>query len=335
MSSVQCLFSLGNFQKYAQPIILGVAGDSGCGKTRFSKGIRQLLGEGFVQTIEMDGYHKENREERKKSGIIPLDPSANKFELLKTHLEQLRSGQSVYIPRYNHETGNFDEPILFSPAPIIVVEGLHALYPEFSQYMDFTIYVDTSRQVKWQWKKNRDMKDRGHDPVALEQEMLKREALYKRYIDFQKTSATIVIKIFPSQLHHFARYELTHPLDPECYKVELLMEPAAKPLPSLVLPLDLSMITDINTPPFLLASVASKYWGRDILNIHLDGELSHDTVKSLEDHIEQSTGISLTSESADKKINLDTMPTLRFSQLLIAWRFLESVHQKFEEKHIL
>lgn len=335
MNEIQRLFSRENFATFAQPVIIGVAGDSGCGKTRFSRGIRQLLGEGFVQSIEMDGYHKENREQRKVSGIIPLDPSANKFDELVSHLEKIKKGETVHIPVYNHETGDFDEPRLLTPTPIILLEGLHALYPEFAQFLDFSIYVDTSRQVKWNWKKNRDMKDRGHDVQALEEEMLKREALYKRFIDFQKTSATIVIKIFESQLHHFARYELTKPLDPECYKVELLMEPAAKPLPSLVLPLDLSVITDIHTPPFLLASVASKYWGRDILNIHLDGELSHQTVKSLEDHIEQSTGVSLTSSSTEKHANLDTMPTLRFAQLLIAWRFLEYIHQKFEEKHIV
>lgn len=335
MSEITCLFSRENFQKFSEPIIIGVSGDSGCGKTRFSKGIRQLLGEGFVQTIEMDGYHKENREQRKVSGIIPLDPNANRFDLLMSHLEQLKKGETVNIPIYNHETGDFDEPKPLKPAPIILLEGLHALYPEFSKFLNFSIYVDTSRQVKWMWKKNRDMNDRGHDPQALEEEMLKREALYKRYIDFQKTSASIVIKIFGSSLHQFARYELTSPLDKECYKVELLMEPAQKPLPSLVLPLDLSLITDVHTPPFLLASVASKYWGRDILNVHLDGELSHQTVKSLEDHIEKSTGVSLTSSSTDKHANLDTMPTLRFAQLLIAWRFLEYVHQQFETKQIV
>lgn len=335
MSETQYLFSRENFQRYAQPIIIGVAGDSGSGKTRFSQGVKQLLGDGFVQTIEMDGYHKENRNQRRESGIMPLDPAANRFDELAKHLAAIKNGESISLPIYNHDTGDFDEPKTFSPSPIILLEGLHALYPEFSKYVDFSIYVDTSRQVKWLWKKNRDTQDRGHDVAALEAEMLKREALYKRYIDFQKTSATIVIKIFQSSLQHFARYEFAKPLDASSYKVELLIEPAQAPLPSLVLPLDLSLITDINTPPFLLASVASKYWGREIVNVHLDGELSIQTVRSLEEHIEHSTGVALPETHDPHLQSLDAMPTLRFAQLLIAWRFLEFVHQQFQLKHIV
>lgn len=333
--NTQCLCSPENFQKFKEPIIIGVAGDSGSGKTRFSKGIQKLLGEGFVQTIEMDGYHKENREQRKISGSLPLDPNANKFEVLAYHLEKIKKGEAVDIPVYNHDTGDFDTPRRFSPTPIILLEGLHALYDEFQPFLDFTIFVDTSREVKWQWKQKRDLSERGHDTSALSEEMLKRESLYKRYIDFQKINAEIVIKIFKSQLSKFARYEMTSEMKGDCYKVELLMKPAKTSLPSVVLPLDLSVVTDVHTPPFLLASVSSKYWGRDIVNIHLDGELSHNTVASLETHIETYTGVSLSSDSDNAQSNLDTMPTLRFSQLLIAWRFLEFVHQRFVEKNIL
>ncbi len=142
-------FSQINLSHLKQPIIIGIAGDSGSGKTRFSKGIRQLLGPERVFTIEMDGYHKENREERKKSGRLPLDPAMNHLDLVLTHLQQLKEGKSIQLPIYNHDSGNFDPPISFSPTPIIILEGLFALYPEFLPYLDFTIYVDPSRDVKW------------------------------------------------------------------------------------------------------------------------------------------------------------------------------------------
>ncbi len=309
-----------------QPIIIGIAGDSGSGKTRFSKGIRQLLGSEHVFTIEMDGYHKENREERKKSSRLPLDPEMNKLELVLEHLKQLKQGNQVELPIYNHDTGNFDQPISFSPTPIIILEGLFALYPEFLPYLDFTIYVDPSRDVKWRWKKNRDLADRGHNEQSLEEEMLKREAAYKRWIDFQKTNATIVIKIFQSQIKHLARYEFIGSLKEDCYKYELLVEPSHSPLPSLFLPFDLAMITDIHTPPFMLASAPGKYWGRNILTIHIDGELASGTVSSLAHHIEESTGKSLEFDS-----KLDQISTTRFTQLLITWRFLELVTQKIKE----
>jgi len=316
-------------KKLRAPIIIGISGDSGSGKTRFSKGIRQLLGQEYVYTIEMDGYHRENREERKKSGRLPLDPAMNRLDLLLEHLQSLKRGETIDVPIYNHETGTFDSPKPFTPTPIIIVEGLFALYPEFLPYMDFTIYVDPSRDVKWQWKKARDTTDRGHDAKSLEEEMLKREAAYKRWIDFQKTNATIVIKIFQSQIRHLARYEFTGTLHPDCYKYELLVEPSKNPLPSLFLPFDLAMITNIQTPPFMLASVPGKYWGRDTLTIHIDGELAPDVVAALAKHIEERTG-----KSQEMGSHLDPISTTRFTQLLIAWRFLELVHQKIKENEV-
>jgi len=317
-----------------QPIIIGIAGDSGSGKTRFSNGIRELLGETLVSTIHMDGYHKETRKEREVSKRLPLDPSANNLDLLKTHLESLKRGEPIDLPVYNHESGEFDPPVLFTPTPIIILEGLHALYPEFLPFLDFTIYVDPSRDVKWQWKKNRDMKERGHESKALEEEMLKREAAYKRFIDFQKTSATIVVKIFPSQIKRFARYEFCGVLHPDCYKYELLVEPAKNPLPNTPLPFDLAMITDIDTPPFLLASVPGKYWGRKILTIHIDGELSPATVEALSRHIEGSTGATSTFQKEGYSA-LDAVTTTRFTQLLIAWRFIEHVSNLVNGKSLI
>lgn len=312
-----------DIQRLEKPLLIGISGDSGSGKTKFSNGIRELIGTDIVQTIEVDGYHKENREQRKLSGRLPLDPEANRLALLLEHMQSLKEWKSIDVPVYDHSSGEFTTPRPFKPSPIVIFEGLHVLYPQFLPYLDFSIYVDPSREVKWLWKKNRDTVDRGHDAKELENEMLKRESAYKRWIDFQKTSATIVVKIFPSQLSTLARYEMLEDLPAGCLKVELLVEPASKPLPSLILPLDLAMITDLHVPPFMLASVAGKYWGRDILDIHIDGELSVQTVSALEKHIESCTGVPVDSER-----NLDPVSTTKFTQLLIAWRFIELVHSK-------
>jgi len=71
-----------------QPFIVGIAGDSGSGKTVFSGGIKSILGKDLVKTIEMDGYHRENRKQREISGILPLDPTANYLDKLKDDLEK-------------------------------------------------------------------------------------------------------------------------------------------------------------------------------------------------------------------------------------------------------
>ncbi|OGG00350.1 phosphoribulokinase [Candidatus Gottesmanbacteria bacterium RBG_13_37_7] len=318
--------------------MIGITGDSGSGKTTYSNGIRRLLGPDIVTTIDMDGYHKENREQRKKSGKLPLDPSMNKLDLLLEHLKLLKEGKSVMVPIYDHEKGEFKPPIPFSPSPIIIIEGLHALYPEFLPYLDFSIYVDPARSVKWEWKYQRDVEKRHHIPENLIAEMLQREAAYKRFIDFQKTNASIVIKINPSKINDMARYELSCPMPTGCYKVELIIETAPILLPAIRLTFDLSAMLDpADKSPFMLAGIPSVYWGRKVIDVYIDGILSQHTINSLRNNIVAYTGIPL-NEAMDLQYaplqEHEHVTATQFAQLVIAWRFLEQIHNQISHLRI-
>ncbi|OGG05752.1 phosphoribulokinase [Candidatus Gottesmanbacteria bacterium RIFCSPLOWO2_01_FULL_40_10] len=310
-----------------QPFIVGIAGDSGSGKTVFSGGIKSILGKDLVKTIEMDGYHRENRKQREISGILPLDPTANYLDKLKDDLEKVKRGEKIEMPVYNHKTGNFDSPVSFTPPPIVILEGLHALYPEFIQYLDLSIYVDPSRDVKWQWKFKRDREIRGHNSSRLQEEMLEREAAYKRWIDFQKINADIVIKVSSSTLKKYARYQPTVTLPADCYKVELMMRPPDNPLPKLHTDFNIGDVFNIKKPPFLIAAVPSLYWGRKIINIHLDGIFSHETLRALEKNIMEYTSLPL-SEVLPEYVLTNEISASRFAELLIAWRFLSELSVK-------
>lgn len=318
--------------KLQTPFIIGIAGDSGSGKTTFSDGIRRILGSKLIHTITMDGYHKENRSQRAVSGRLPLDPAANKFELLQEHLRALRNNKPVEIPQYNHATGDFDKPVLVEPAPIIVVEGLHALYPEFMDLMDLKIFVDPCREVKWQWKFARDVQKRGHRAEKLEEEMFVREAAYKRWIDYQKIYADMVIKIFNTKMGQFARYDFVNSLPQRFYKVELIMKISPVQLPSLPLPFDLSNIMSMDKPPFLLAATSCRYWGQPVVDIHMDGAFPQETIAALEAHIVDFTTIKINRETnTDTTMSepgIQIVSSTELAQLLIAWRFLEAVNYR-------
>lgn len=316
-------------QDLRQPMIIGVCGDSGSGKTTYSNGIRELIGGDIVSTIEMDGYHKENREQRKISGRFPLDPDANHLDLLEQHLRELKQGKPVEIPIYNHATGDFDPPRPLSPTPIIIIEGLHTLYPQFLPLLDFSIYVDPDHEVKWQWKYERDVKKRGHSAEALLEEMLKREAASKRWIDFQKTAANVVIKIFPSSLKEFSRQQFTGQLPSNYYKVELIVQPALLPLPTLAFPFNLAGLLGSSQPSFLLATVPCIYWGKAVNIIHIDGVLSEDAIAELQQNIVNYTGIPI-DEALPRDEN-ERVSATRFAQLLITWRFLEQVNYQLQK----
>ena len=81
----------------ASPYIftLGVAGDSGSGKTTFTEGIRSIFGSDLVSTITLDDYHSLDRNGRKELGMTPLNPRANRIDQLEHDLALLKRGVSV------------------------------------------------------------------------------------------------------------------------------------------------------------------------------------------------------------------------------------------------
>lgn len=110
----------------ASPYIftIGVAGDSGSGKTTFTHGIREIFGNDLVSTITLDDYHSLDRHGREALGITALNPEANRIDRLEEDLIRLRRGVPIEKPVYNHATGTFDTPAVFRPRKILILEGL-------------------------------------------------------------------------------------------------------------------------------------------------------------------------------------------------------------------
>src|SRR6201982_4213482 len=80
-------------RRMARPIVLGVVGDSGAGKTTLTRGLVRVLGDGNVAHLSADDYHRYDRSERRAMGISPLHPAANYLDILTPHLGHLRRGQ--------------------------------------------------------------------------------------------------------------------------------------------------------------------------------------------------------------------------------------------------
>ncbi|MCS4504566.1 Uridine kinase [wastewater metagenome] len=305
-----------------RPVVVGVAGDSGSGKSTYAHGIRRLLGNEMVATLTLDGYHKEDRAARRRSGRSPLDPRANHLPRVREHLAALREWQPVEIPTYDHVSGRFGETQLFRPTPVIVVEGLHALYPEFLPLLDFRLFVDPEREVKRRWKLERDVHRRGYTPEEARAEMDRREAHYQRWIDFQKANADVIVRINESELSALAVDELQGQIPEHCHHMEIIVTPTETPLPPLHLPVDLNAMTRRQALPFMLANVPSSFWGRAVNVVHIDGALPVQALARLESDIMRLTGIE-TDGDTDVA---DEASTIVFTQLLVAWPFLGHVH---------
>jgi phosphoribulokinase len=182
-------------------VLIGVAGDSGCGKSTFLRRLKDLFGEEFMTVICLDDYHSLDRKQRKETGITALDPRANNFDLMYEQMKALKNGQSIMKPIYNHETGLLDPPELIEPNNVVVIEGLHPLYDErVRSLLDFSVYLDLSDEVKIAWKIQRDMAERGHTLADVMQAIEARRPDFSAYIDPQKGNADVVIQILPTNL---------------------------------------------------------------------------------------------------------------------------------------
>ncbi|WP_435102555.1 phosphoribulokinase [Arhodomonas sp. AD133] len=314
-----------------RPVMVAVAGDSGSGKTTYARGIERLLGADMVARLRLDGYHKEDRAARRRSGRSPLDPRANHLPLVREHLEALRHWQPVDAPTYDHVSGRFGPTEVFHPAPVILVEGLHALYPEFLPYMDFRLFVDPDRDVKRRWKLERDVRERGYRPDEARAEMDRREAEYQRWVDFQKANAHVIVRINESELRELAIDELTGQVPEHCHHMEVIVTPTEVPLPSLNLPVDLNNMTQRQAMPFMLANVPSSFWGRPVNVVHIDGTMPTEALRELEADIMRLTGIRFPREPEDPQVS--EAPTIVFTQLLVAWPFLGHAHALLRQRH--
>lgn len=182
-------------------VLIGVAGDSGCGKSTFLRRLADLFGEEMMTVICLDDYHSLDRKQRKEQGVTALNPKANNFDLMYEQIKALKEGKSIDKPIYNHETGMIDPPETVHPNRIVVIEGLHPMYDErVRSLLDFSVYLDIDDEVKIAWKIQRDMAERGHTYDDVLAAINSRRPDFSAYIDPQKQHADVVIQILPTRL---------------------------------------------------------------------------------------------------------------------------------------
>jgi phosphoribulokinase len=293
--------------------ILGVAGDSGSGKTTFTEGIRSIFGSDLVSTITLDDYHLLDREGRRKGGLTALNPQANRIDQIEQDIILLKRGVPVKKPVYNHTTGVFDPDVVFYPKKILILEGLHTLFtPTLRRYLDFTLFVDPTKEVKSDWKIRRDVQMRGYARDAVIQEMNEREPEFERYIAPQKEFADAVIGI------DYSEYGKQIGEERNVYRVTLSQNRMKHSIENIDLSLDLYSILSLSQRNFSLKFLTSEHNGHRMGEMIIDGELSGHVVEKLEHSIEQQTQVHPISIFKDRKY----VTAGDLAQLILCWRII-------------
>lgn len=190
------------YQKGGRSFVIGIAGDSGAGKSKLLEKIEHLFGTGKdILFIEGDGDHRWARGDENWEQYTALDPKANYLYRQADDIRKLKRGNYVLRSEYSHETGEFSERMRIDSRKYIVLCGLHSLYlPALREEIDLKIFMDTDITLRNYWKIKRDTKNRGYSKEAILAQIEKRIPDAKKYIYPQRQFADLIITYFDKTL---------------------------------------------------------------------------------------------------------------------------------------
>lgn len=179
-------------------LIIGIAGGTGSGKTTVVNQIIAELKNDEVDVISQDSYYQDTShlsyDQRTK---INFDhPKSIDFDLLVSHLKELKKGNSIQQPVYSFVQHNrTEDTIIVHPQKVMIVEGILILtHPDIREMFDIKIFVHADSDERLIRRLKRDISERGR---ALD-EVLNRyqttlKPMHQQFIEPTKEFADIII----------------------------------------------------------------------------------------------------------------------------------------------
>lgn len=182
-----------------RPIVVGLAGGSGSGKTTVVKRILNRVGPERVAVVHHDAYYKDyaHLPEDARAGINFDHPDSLETSLLVEHMEALLRGEEVEIPTYNFTThSRRQETLPLRPTDVIILDGILVLAePELRALMDIKIFVDTDADVRFIRRLLRDIQERGRSLESVVAQY--QETVRPMHLDFVEPSKRYADLIVP------------------------------------------------------------------------------------------------------------------------------------------
>jgi uridine kinase len=180
------------------PIILGIAGGTGSGKTTVANVILERVGAGRIVLLAHDAYYRDLRDlPRAQRDIVNFDhPDSLETELLVHHLEALRRGEPVEVPIYDfttHARTNLTRHV--EPQLVILVEGILVFAERgLRELFDVKIFVDTDPDVRFIRRLQRDIEERGRTVASvIQQYQMTVRPMHLEFVEPSKRYADVII----------------------------------------------------------------------------------------------------------------------------------------------
>lgn len=181
-----------------RPVVLGVAGGSGSGKSTVVREIRRLLGPGATSVLAHDAYYRDlSHLPRAQRATVNFDhPESLETELMVEHVSELLDGREVELPVYdfpNHSRSDAVERR--RPAPVLLLDGILVLADaRLRDLMDLRVFVDTAADLRLLRRLRRDMRDRGRSAESvIEQYERTVRPMHREFVEPSKRHADLLV----------------------------------------------------------------------------------------------------------------------------------------------
>jgi len=179
-------------------LTIGIAGGSGSGKTTVVEKIVEMLPDNVVAVVPQDAYYFDNGHLSKEEKLrINFDhPNSIEWNLLADHLDCLKRGETIQMPRYNYVTcARAAETIPLEPRKVVIVEGILILNPaKMRKMLDIKLFVETDSDERLMRIINRDIIERGrsyNDVIQHYKTFVK--PMHQEFIEPTKLYADVII----------------------------------------------------------------------------------------------------------------------------------------------
>lgn len=193
---IGCVLIVGSLSA-REPVIVGIAGGTGCGKTTLAKEILKVFPNQAV-VINQDSYYRDlSHLSLKERDEVNFDhPNSLDFNLLKEHIIALKAGQAIQKPIYNfqsHTREVISEKI--SSTDLIVVEGILLFaVPEVRELFDVKVFIDADADLRVLRRAHRDISERGRDLMSVTTQYLKTvKPMHATFVEPSKEYADVII----------------------------------------------------------------------------------------------------------------------------------------------
>ena len=181
-----------------KPLIIGIAGGSGSGKSTVARRIAEALGDGHVAFLDMDAYYRDHGHlaPPERRHVNWDHPEAFDLDLLAEHLEALSAGRAVEKPVYDFVThARAPQTVRVEPSDVIVIDGILLLVdPRVRAACDVRVYVDTDADIRLVRRIRRDMAARGRPlEEILDQYLTTVQPMHLQFVEPSKRYADLVI----------------------------------------------------------------------------------------------------------------------------------------------